>query len=317
MIFPRLQLKPSWRSLSLYHRCLCVLLAYTMLLCPSHLQQLARGAIDYGTLTTGDWHAGQRIVEYGRWDGTVGTSNFIEGYDQNGSVLEKLTWDTQGTSDRSDDILQEQITYKYNLQNRLIRVVTDSDPASGTNNVDVVDYRYNPSGMRVQTYTFTVAQNYLGTADEQTHAANTVTTDYLIDSYNPTGYAQVVERWKSGDMNPTTYLIGDDVIGQKMPSPKRIFHLHDGLGSTRQVVQYGEVVEAAYAYDAYGVMLGGNPTAAAPAAADLLYAGEHFDTHSQHYYNRARWYDSLTGRFNRAYRKISHLCLTTRAFTIS
>jgi len=31
----------------------------------------------------------------------------------------------------------------------------------------------------------------------------------------------------------------------------------------------------------------------------LLYAGEHFDTNSQDYYLRARWYDSLSGRFNR------------------
>jgi RHS repeat-associated protein len=54
-----------------------------------------------------------------------------------------------------------------------------------------------------------------------------------------------------------------------------------------------------YDYDAYGVMLGGNPNHSAPAATSLLYAGEHFDTDSQNYYLRARWYDSLSGRFNR------------------
>lgn len=31
----------------------------------------------------------------------------------------------------------------------------------------------------------------------------------------------------------------------------------------------------------------------------MLYAGEHFDTDMQHYYNRARWYNPLTGLFNR------------------
>ena len=31
----------------------------------------------------------------------------------------------------------------------------------------------------------------------------------------------------------------------------------------------------------------------------MLYAGEQFDTDAQHYYNRARWYDPLNGRFNR------------------
>jgi len=46
-------------------------------------------------------------------------------------------------------------------------------------------------------------------------------------------------------------------------------------------------------------MLGGNPTSGAPAGTSHLYAGEYFDTDSQHYYNRARWYDPLNGRFNR------------------
>ena len=46
-------------------------------------------------------------------------------------------------------------------------------------------------------------------------------------------------------------------------------------------------------------MLGGNPEPTSPAGTNLLYAGEHFDTDSQNYYLRARWYDSLSGRFNR------------------
>jgi len=44
-------------------------------------------------------------------------------------------------------------------------------------------------------------------------------------------------------------------------------------------------------------MLGGNP--ASPPVTSLLYAGEMFDTNSQMYYLRARYYDTLTGRFNR------------------
>jgi len=44
-------------------------------------------------------------------------------------------------------------------------------------------------------------------------------------------------------------------------------------------------------------MLGGNPTSA--PATNLLYAGEQFDVASQMYYNRARWYDTNSGRFNR------------------
>lgn len=44
-------------------------------------------------------------------------------------------------------------------------------------------------------------------------------------------------------------------------------------------------------------MLGGNPTSA--PATSLLYAGEHFNPDVSGYYNRARYYDQNTGRFNR------------------
>ena len=43
-------------------------------------------------------------------------------------------------------------------------------------------------------------------------------------------------------------------------------------------------------------MLGGNPET--PVGTNLLYTGEWFDTESQNYYLRARYYDPLNGRFN-------------------
>ncbi len=42
-----------------------------------------------------------------------------------------------------------------------------------------------------------------------------------------------------------------------------------------------------------------NPGKVAAQATSLLYAGEQFDTNVQMYYNRARYYDQNTGRFNR------------------
>jgi len=66
--------------------------------------------------------------------------------------------------------------------------------------------------------------------------------------------------------------------------------LYDGHGSTRQLIaSNGTTVVESYSYDAYGVMLGGNPQT--PAATNLLYAGEQFDTDAQQYYLRARYYN--------------------------
>ena len=80
-------------------------------------------------------------------------------------------------------------------------------------------------------------------------------------------------------------------------APRNDYLLYDGHGSTRQLTDStgAQKTDQSYSYDAYGVMLGGNPENSSPAGTSLLYAGEHFDTDSQHYYNRARWYDPETG----------------------
>ena len=52
------------------------------------------------------------------------------------------------------------------------------------------------------------------------------------------------------------------------------FFIYGGHGSVRQLVDNTGTVIDSYSYDGYGVMLGGNPTPASPAATPLLYASE-------------------------------------------
>ena len=309
-----------------------------MIVGPAGFEQIAHASTLYSELDTSSWGTHNRIIEYGEWDGTSGrTGNFTLGYDANGSVTKKITWDTHGTTtDPIDHTKIEEVTYEYNLQNRLKRVVSDSDPVSGTNVVDVVDYKYNDAGIRVEKYTFKVAQNYLGTADEQTNATDKKTTIYLVEQYNHTGYTQVLEEAPYEKADPDiatdtpasriTYTIGDDVITQA----KAVYNggdptdpanwtfndpqhqLYDGHGSTRQLVTSSvpnTTIVDDFSYDGYGVLLQDednfppngtqNPGKVAQQATNLLYAGEHFDTDSQNYYLRARWYNPLSGRFNR------------------
>ncbi len=54
-----------------------------------------------------------------------------------------------------------------------------------------------------------------------------------------------------------------------------------------------------YSFDAYGELLGGNPTNLQPPTTNLLYSGEQFDTGLQQQYLRARYYDSSLGVFGR------------------
>jgi len=129
---------------------------------------------------------------------------------------------------------------------------------------------------------------------------NEKTIIYLIDAYNHTGYAQVLEEKDVSLAVTKSYTIGDDIISQTTGAGTE-YLLCDGHGSTRQLSDSSGTLipDESYSYDAYGVMLGGNPTSASPAGTSMLYAGEQFDTSLQMYYNRARYYDQNIGRFNR------------------
>jgi len=54
-----------------------------------------------------------------------------------------------------------------------------------------------------------------------------------------------------------------------------------------------------YSYDAYGMMLGGEPGVTDQAATSMLYSGEQFDSELGWNYQRARYYDMGVGRWNR------------------
>ncbi|UCF00173.1 MAG: RHS repeat-associated core domain-containing protein [Planctomycetota bacterium] len=175
--------------------------------------------------------------------------------------------------------------YEYKLQNRLAKV---TKTITGSTIAEITEYKYNPQGIRVESHSWTELSG--------TPQGDDVYTDYLIDAYNHTGYAQVFVE--DDGTNTTSYVIGDDVLAQATDSADPQYLLYDGHGSTRQLVQSdGTTITDSFSYDAYGVMLGGNPTSA--PATSLLYAGEQFDVDAQMYYLRARYYDQNTGRFNR------------------
>jgi RHS repeat-associated protein len=123
-------------------------------------------------------------------------------------------------------------------------------------------------------------------------ASNGSTTDYVIDPYNETGYAQVFKE--IGDGN-TVYVIGHDVLAQASGSGAPKYLLYDGHGSVRHLADSAGGITDTFNYDAYGNAHGFNP---AGAATKLLYAGEQYDSHLSQYYLRARYYDPANGRFN-------------------
>jgi len=245
--------KPHKLKLRVPRKGICLFVAFVMLLGPESFQNMAQAQAQYSNLNSASWGQGNRDIHYY--------------YDDNGSVTSKITKVT------TTQVELERVVYEYNLQNRLIKVKVSTD--GGQSWDSTTEYKYDAVGNRVAK------------------TVDSVTTDYLIDAYNHTGFAQVFVEDDGTDT--TSYIIGDDVLAQATNTSNPQYLLYDGHGSTRQTTDNAGVVTDSFSYDAYGVTLG----SPASTSTNLLYAGEQFDTHAQRYYLRARYYDPLNGRFNR------------------
>jgi RHS repeat-associated protein len=160
--------------------------------------------------------------------------------------------------------------YDYDFENRLASFTPSAGPAGA--------FVYDGDGNRVGK---TVAG---------------VTTNYLVDTNNPTGYAQVVEELQSGNVT-RSYTYGHDLISQRCPvstaNCSLSFYGYDGHGSVRLLTDAAGAVTDTSDYDAFGNLIAhvGN------TANDYLYAGEQFDPNLGFYYLRARYMNPAAGRF--------------------
>ena len=123
-----------------------------------------------------------------------------------------------------------------------------------------------------------------------------VTTNYLIDTNNPTGYAQVVEELQSSAV-VKSFTYGHDLISQRCSlltaNCSLSFYQYDGHGSVRQLTNAGGAVTDTYDYDAFGNLI--SRTGTTPN--NYLYSGEQFDANLGFYYLRARYMNPSSGRF--------------------
>ena len=136
---------------------------------------------------------------------------------------------------------------------------------------------------------------YDGDGNRVSETAGGVTTKYLADSLNPTGYSQVLDELVGGAVTKT-YTYGRQLISENQlisgtwtPS----FYGYDGHGNVRFTTNTAGTVGNTYQFDAFGM-----PVASTGAIANTyLYSGERFDSNINLYQLRARFYNILTGRF--------------------
>jgi len=159
-------------------------------------------------------------------------------------------------------------TFSYDSQNELVAMAS-----SGT----AVSVVYDAFGNRVAK------------------TVNGVTTQYLVDDLNPTGYPQAFDEL-SGGVVTRTYTYGLQRIDEEQvissawtPS----FYGYDGGGNVRTLTNASGAITDTYEYDAYGNSF----TVSGTTPNEMMYRGEQYDSDLGLYYLRARYYNPLTGRF--------------------
>ncbi len=125
-----------------------------------------------------------------------------------------------------------------------------------------------------------------------------MTTHYIVDDRNPTGYAQVLQEKTGSDPGTATvtkkYVWGRRLMSQTLTSTGiTYYYLHDGHGSTRALVN-GSTITDTYDYDAFGNKLS---TSTSSTDNNYLYSGGQFDPTVNLYLLGARYYSPQTGRF--------------------
>jgi len=188
-----------------------------------------------------------------------GTRNISYGWDANGNLASK-------TEPGKVSL------YRFDPQNRLIDIRTDSTLAEAQTATPSVSYAYDAQGNRVKK-------------------GGVQAGSYLIDGTH--SHAQVALETKGADS--TAYVRGLQLIRQTRvngSATQDLFPLQGHLGTSLGAVDAdGNLVEQVDA-DAFG-----NLDQSTGLKQTHLYTGQYWDQDAQLLYLRARWYDPKTGRF--------------------
>jgi RHS repeat-associated protein len=210
-----------------------------------------------GSISYGYDAVGNRLSRTSNLGAVPSTTN---AYDDN----DRLTSD--GYDNNGNTITAIGTTYAYDFENRL-----------NTVNGRSVSFVYDGDGNRVA------------------RSVNGVTTRYLIDTNNPTGYAQVIDEIRDNQVS-RTYTYGHSLISQRqLINSQRLvsFCGHDGHAGVRMLTDLTGATTDTYTYDAFGNLI----AATGNTPNERLYAGEQFDANIGFYYLRARYLNPSSGRF--------------------
>ena len=173
------------------------------------------------------------------------------------------------------------------------RLSTDGyDPNGNTTQSSGATYTYDFENHLLSTGS--VSMVYDGDGNRVSKTVNGVTTTYLVDDHNLTGYPQVVLETTGSETRQFVY--GLQRLSQRRVSnaaAEARYFGYDGHDSVRLLTDSTGTVTDSYDYDGFGNLI--NSTGVTPN--EFLFAGEQYDSDLSLYYNRARYLNTSTGRF--------------------
>ena len=184
-------------------------------------------------------------------------------------------------------------TFNYDANDRLSVDTYDANGNTLTSSGSTFTYDFENRIKSVNGGAVTIV--YDGDGNRVAKTVGGVTTRYLVDDLNPTGFAQVVEEIVGGQVQ-RQYTYGNTLISQNQLIGgvwTASFYGFDGHGSVRMLTDKDGVVTDTFDYDAFGNLIsrqGSTPN-------NYLYSGEQFDPDLGIYFQRARYYNQERGRF--------------------
>jgi RHS repeat-associated protein len=178
-------------------------------------------------------------------------------------------------------------------------LASDTSDANGNTTVSgTTNYQYDVMNHLVNVNNGQILLTYDGDGNRVSKTVNGLTTYYLVDDRNPSGYAQVLEEYTSLNQQPVAlsrvYNYGLALISQRQVASGAVSYFGtDGHGGTRFLTDANANLTDTYAFDAYGLLIAS--TGSTPD--NYLYWGQQWDSDLGFYYLRARYYKPDTGRF--------------------
>lgn len=191
-----------------------------------------------------------------RSSSVAGIANQTQSYDNNDRLLSD-GWDPNGNTLTSNGN-----QHGYDSENRLLSL-----------NASQAHYVYDGDGQLVAK------------------TAGGVTTAYLIDSENPTGYTQITEERLSG-APLKSYVYGPQRISMRDGAGLH-YYGYDAHSGVRLLLDSSGNVTDSWDYDAFGNVIGRSGS----TENGFTYRGEQVDSALGLQYLRARWMDPAKGRF--------------------